>query len=79
MLGRSERDEQDIIEYFEWQSNKDDDHEPIRVRHLDKIKTEVVFGRKHVVWDIHATDGRWWVITNPTNLYSQAEFPSLTT
>ncbi|MCA8233624.1 hypothetical protein [Burkholderia cenocepacia] len=77
VLGRSERDEQEIIEYFEWQSNKTNDHEPIRVRHLEKIKTEVVFGRKHVVWDVHATDGRWWVITNPTNLYSQAEFPSL--
>lgn len=21
-------------------------------------------------------DGRWWVITNPTNLYSHYEFPS---
>ena len=59
VLGRSERDEQEIIEYFEWQSNKTNDHELIRVRHLEKIKTEVVFGRKHVVWDVHATDGRW--------------------
>ncbi|ALL71683.1 hypothetical protein K788_0007328 (plasmid) [Paraburkholderia caribensis MBA4] len=77
VLERNERDEQEVIEYFEWQSNKTDDHEPIRVLHLEKMKTEVVFGRKHVAWDVHATDGRWWVITNPTNLYSQIEFPSL--
>jgi predicted Zn-ribbon and HTH transcriptional regulator len=31
----------------------------------------------HKVWDVHATDGRWWVITEPTNLYSQNHFPSL--
>ncbi|HDR8917509.1 TPA: hypothetical protein QDA90_000125 [Burkholderia vietnamiensis] len=77
VLGRSEREEQEIIEYFEWQSNKAANREPVRVRHLERIKTEAVFGRKHVVWDVHATDGRWWVITNPTNLYSQFEFPSL--
>jgi len=79
VLGRSERDEQEIVSYFEWQSNKgrDDGDDPITVRHLEKMKTEVVFGRRYEVWDVHATDGRWWVVTNPTNLYSQAEFPSL--
>jgi len=76
VLGRSEREEKEIIEYFEWQSNKGrDDHDQINVRHLEKMKTEVVFGRKYAVWDVHATDGRWWVVTNPTNLYSQAQFP----
>jgi hypothetical protein len=78
VLGRSEREEQEIIDYFEWQSNKaTEEHERITVLHLEKMKLEVVFGRKYVVWDVHATDGRWWVITNPTNLYSQTEFPSL--
>jgi hypothetical protein len=78
VLGRSEREEQEIIDYFEWQSNKGtEEHERITVLHLEKMKSEVVFGRKYVVWDVHASDGRWWVITNPTNLYSQAEFPSL--
>src|SRR5690606_13701427 len=24
-----------------------------------------------------ASDGRWWVITNPTNLYSQDQFPNM--
>ncbi len=26
---------------------------------------------------MHATDGRWWIVTNPTNLYSQEHIPSL--
>jgi hypothetical protein len=78
VLGRSEREEQEIIDYFEWQSNKGrDDDDRITVRHLEKMKTEVVFGRKYAVWDVHATDGRWWIVTNPTNLYSQAQFPGL--
>ena len=34
-------------------------------------------GHRHDVWDVHASDGRWWVITNPTNLYSQAQFPNM--
>jgi hypothetical protein len=41
------------------------------------VKSEAVWGRVHKVWDVHATDGHWWVITEPTNLYSQEHFPSL--
>lgn len=26
--------------------------------------------------DLHAESGRWWIVTNPTNLYSQADFKS---
>lgn len=79
VLERSEREEAEIVEYFEWQSNKgrEDGASAITVLHLEKMRTEVVFGQKYVVWDVHATDGRWWVITSPTNLYSQTEFPSL--
>lgn len=45
--------------------------------HLEKVATERVFDRKHDVWDVHTNRGRWWVITAPTNLYSQKAFPSL--
>jgi hypothetical protein len=31
----------------------------------------------HVVSDVHTNVDRWWVITNPTNLYSQAQFPNM--
>jgi uncharacterized protein YbjT (DUF2867 family) len=47
------------------------------VVHLEKVASERVFDRKHDVWDVHTKKGRWWVITNPTNLYSQEHFPSL--
>ncbi|MBV6898266.1 hypothetical protein [Xanthomonas euvesicatoria] len=44
---------------------------------LQKVYSENVIGHRHDVWDVHASDGRWWVITNPTNLYSQAQFPNM--
>lgn len=70
-----QRDE--ITDYVEWQLNKGADT-PYKVTHLERIKSEVVFGTKHEVWDVHTDEpGRWWVITEPTNLYSQHEFPSL--
>ena len=73
VLGASPFEEREIVEYFEGQSRKD----KAKVQHLELVKTEIVWGRTHKVWDVHATDGRWWVITEPTNLYSQALFPSL--
>jgi hypothetical protein len=41
-----------------------------------------VLSHQHHVWDVHYdnhNDGkeRWWVITNPTNLYSQEQFPNM--
>ncbi len=47
------------------------------VTHAERITTESVFGRKYEAWDVRTTKGRWWVITSPTNLYSQELFPSL--
>jgi hypothetical protein len=49
----------------------------VEVSFLQKVYSEVILGHRHDVWDIHASDGRWWVITNPTNLYSQAQFPNM--
>jgi len=54
-----------------WQARKE------RVIHLEKVATERVFDRRHDVWDVHTNRRRWWVITDPTNLYSQEHFPSL--
>jgi hypothetical protein len=31
---------------------------------------------RHDIWDVHCTQSRWWVVTNPTNLYSQQDFKS---
>ena len=76
VLGRSKREEADILGYVEWQLSKGAER-PTHVKHLEKVKTESVYGKRYDVWDVHTTDGRWWVVTNPTNLYPQEEMPSL--
>jgi hypothetical protein len=50
--------------------------EGTEIRHLERLASTRVLGRAHDTWDVHASDGRWWVITEPTNLYSQDDFPS---
>jgi hypothetical protein len=47
------------------------------VEHLEKVKAERVMGRWMGAWDVHTDKNRWWVITAPTNLYLQTQFPSL--
>ncbi len=71
VLNRSDREAQAIREYVEWQSRKE------KVTYLEKVATEHLFDRKLDVWDVHTDGERYWVITNPTNLYSQELFPSL--
>src|SRR4051794_27829228 len=71
VLRRSPREEQAICEYVESQSPKE------KVLHLEKVTTEYVLDRKLDVWDVRTDGERYWVITNPTNLYSQELFPSL--
>jgi hypothetical protein len=47
-----------------------------KVVHLEKAASELVGPVRHDIWDAHCTDSRWWVVTNPTNLYSQDDFKS---
>jgi hypothetical protein len=47
------------------------------VQHLERVKTEYVLNEKLECWDVHTDKNRYWVITNPTNLYDQKHFPSL--
>ena len=61
-----------VVEYFLLESP-----DGTKVEHAEKIASERVYGDPHDVWDVHASDGRWWVITNPTNLYSQDDFKSM--
>jgi hypothetical protein len=60
-----------IIEYFLSQSP-----EGTVVHRAEKVASERVYGTRHDVWDVDASDGRWWVITNPTNLYPQEAAPT---
>ncbi len=70
-LNTPARKERRIREYVEWQA-KDE-----KVKHAERVTTETILGRRHEVWDVHTDKTRWWVITEPTNLYSQALFPSM--
>jgi len=62
--------EASIRRYVEWQGKEE-------VTHAERIRTEYALGQKYDAWDVRTTKGRWWVITTPTNLYSQELFPSL--
>ena len=75
-LGRYsvERDphrEQDIAAYVEIEAPDES------VKHVERVKEEVVLGARYEIWDVTTDKDRWWVITNLTNLYSQRHFPSL--
>jgi hypothetical protein len=63
--------EKDIADYVEGQARDE------TVQHVERVKTEYVMGTPYEMWDVTTDKDRWWVITNPTNLYSQRHFPSL--
>jgi hypothetical protein len=70
MLHATEEEKAEVVDYYLSQSPSSE------VTFLQKVYSEAIIGHRHDVWDVHATDGRWWVITNPTNLYSQTHFPN---
>jgi hypothetical protein len=72
-IGRNEHEADRIAGYVEWQCSKDKE----RVTYLEKVQTEHVFGAPYDCWNVRTDKERYWVITNPTNLYSQELFPSL--
>ena len=71
MFKRDRQAERAIREYVEWQAQDE------KVDHAERVTTEFVLGRRLEAWDVYTDKGRWWVITSPTNLYSQELFPSL--
>jgi hypothetical protein len=71
MLPATEEEKADVTRYYLSQSPG------AEVNFLQKVYSEAIIGHRHDVWDVHASDGRWWVITNPTNLYSQTQFPNM--
>ena len=66
----SPRSKKAIANYVEVQARE-------KVLHAERIKTEHVMGRDHECWDVHTDKNRWWVITDPTNLYLHDLMPSL--
>jgi len=65
----SKREKGEIQAYVEGQARE-------TVVHLEKAASEMVGPVRHDIWDVHCADSRWWVVTNPTNLYTQADFKS---
>jgi len=47
------------------------------VQLVQKVYSENVLHVRHDVWDVHTDVDRWWVITEPMNLYSQDQFPNI--
>ena len=69
----SERDphaEREIAHYVELQASDE------TVQHAEKVKVEYVAGDPYEIWDVVTDKNRWWVITNPTNLYPQKDVPN---
>ena len=58
-----------ILSYVEDQAHE-------RVIHVEKVASELVGPVRHDIWDVHCEASRWWVVTPPTNLYSQGDFKS---
>jgi hypothetical protein len=75
MLGSMETPEherREIEDYLRRESGPD-----FEIEHVEKLTSEYVLGHQYDVWDAHTNEGRWWVITNPTNLYSQELIKSM--
>jgi hypothetical protein len=63
------REKDEIRAYVEDQAHED-------VLHLEKAASELVGPVRDDIWDVHCPESRWWVVTNPTNLYDQTDFKS---
>lgn len=72
LFRQSGKEAEEIKNYVEWQAHGEE-----KVLHVEKVASERIFGRQHNVWDVHTDKERWWVVTPPTNLYSQTLMPSL--
>lgn len=71
MLEATQEERERVIDYMAWQAPD------LTVEFIQKVYEENVLNHRHDVWDVHTNVDRWWVITNPTNLYSQAQFPNM--
>lgn len=60
-----------VIEYF-----LNESPDGTVVNHAEKFASERNYGIKHDVWDVDSSEGRWWVITNPMNVYPQETTPT---
>jgi hypothetical protein len=71
MLKATKQERERILKYMSGQAPD----EPVQL--VQKVYSEQLHTVHHDIWDVHTDRGRWWVITNPTNLYSQEQFPNM--
>lgn len=69
----AEHEDRSIRQYVLTQLHDDEDG----VTLVQRVGQERVAGTTYTMYDVHTIKGRWWVITNPTNLYSQDAFPEI--
>jgi len=66
-----EHQKRHVSEYVELEAHGE------KVKRAEKISSEKNKYSSHDIWDVETNKDRYWVITDPTNLYSQSEFPSM--
>ncbi len=73
-----EHEEKAIRQYVESESidHDDPDNPDNKVTLVQKVASYRLLGTDYDVYDVHMPMQRWWVITELTNLYSQADFPN---
>lgn len=72
MADLPEHEARSIRDYVNTQSPGDD-----QAGLVQKIGSKRILSRVHQMYDVHCAKSRWWVITDPTNLYSQDDFPDV--
>ena len=71
MLKATEQEREHVLKYMSSQAPEE------TVQFAQKVYSEQVHAVLHDIWDVHTDRTRWWVITNPTNLYLQDQFPNM--
>lgn len=71
MAAVTETEARVVTDYVESQLHDAEDG----VSLVQRVEQRRIMGHVHEIFDVHTIKGRWWVITNPTNLYAQEDFP----
>jgi hypothetical protein len=71
MLPATEAETERVVSYMRSQAPE------LAVQMIQKVYSENVLHVRHDVWDVHTDVDRWWVITEPMNLYAQDQFPNM--
>jgi hypothetical protein len=71
MLSATQKEIEHVTAYMQSQAPD------LAVEFVQKVYSENVLHVRHDVWDVHTNVDRWWVITEPMNLYAQEQFPNM--